>query len=149
MATIDMSRKHSLSREDTRSRAEDLARSMEEKLGIRWHWEGDAIRFDTPGGAAKGTTGQVIVTANEVRVQIDLPLWLRALKGMVEGKVKERLEAVMGPGCRADRPPTPTCGAGSARQSDPSSPRLLPLVTQANSTYFYAPRIRRPHEQPC
>ena len=97
MATIDMRRKHALSQEQTRGKAEDLAKSMQEKLGIRWHWEGDSIRFDTPAGVAKGTTGQVSVNANEVRVQIDLPWLLRALKGMVEGKVKERLDALIGP----------------------------------------------------
>ncbi|MBI5538389.1 MAG: polyhydroxyalkanoic acid system family protein [Deltaproteobacteria bacterium] len=98
MATIDMRRKHTMNREQTREKAEELARGMQEKLGIRWQWEGDAIRFDTPGGVAKGTTGQVTVTASEVRVEIDLPFLLRALKGMVEGKVKEKLDAIVGPG---------------------------------------------------
>jgi putative polyhydroxyalkanoate system protein len=98
MATIDMRRKHKLSREQTRAKAEELARGMEQKLGIRWKWQGEAITFDTPAGVAKGTSGQVLVSDEEVRVQIDLPLLLRALKGMVEGKVKERLDEVVGPG---------------------------------------------------
>ena len=98
MATIDMRRKHSMSREQTRAKAEELARGMEEKLGIRWQWQGDAIRFDTPAGVAKGTTGQVTVSDSEVRVEIDLPFLLRAIKGTIEGKVKEKLDAIVGPG---------------------------------------------------
>ena len=97
MATIDMRRKHSLSRDNTRAKAEELARSMQEKLGIRWRWEGDSIKFDTPEGTAKGTSGQVNVSDTEVRVQIDLPFLLRPLKGMVEVRVKEKLDTVIGP----------------------------------------------------
>jgi putative polyhydroxyalkanoate system protein len=97
MATIDLRRKHTMTRDQTRAKAEELARGMEEKLGIRWRWEGDSIRFDTPAGVAKGTSGQVDVSDAEVRVQIDLPFLLRAIKGMVEGKVKERLDVIVGP----------------------------------------------------
>ncbi len=39
MATIDLCRKHSLARDEVRKRAEDLARDMEAKLGIKWRWE--------------------------------------------------------------------------------------------------------------
>jgi putative polyhydroxyalkanoate system protein len=98
MATIDMRRKHTMTREQTRAKAEELAKGMVEKLGIRWRWEGDAIKFDTPSGAAKGVTGEVAVSDTEVRVQIDLPFLLRAIKGVVEGKVKEKLDQIVGPG---------------------------------------------------
>jgi putative polyhydroxyalkanoate system protein len=98
MATIDMRRKHTMTRDQTRAKAEELAKGMVEKLGIRWRWEGDSIKFDTPAGVAKGTTGEVSVSDSEVRVQIDLPLLLRAIKGMVEGKVKEKLDQIVGPG---------------------------------------------------
>lgn len=96
MATIDMRRKHALASDEVRRRAEDLARDMEGKIGIKWRWEGDAIRFDTPSGAAKGVTGEVSVSTTEVRVQIDLPFLLRAIKGKIEGKVKDKLDAIIG-----------------------------------------------------
>jgi putative polyhydroxyalkanoate system protein len=95
MATIDIRRQHTLDKDQAKTRAEDLARSMEDKLGIRWRWDGDLIRFDAPSGAAKGATGVVRVEASEVRVEIDLPFLLRAMKGMVESKVNEKLEAVL------------------------------------------------------
>lgn len=96
MATIDIRRSHQLSKELAREKAEDLARNMQERLGIEWRWSGDRIEFDAPRGTAKGATGQVEVSASEVRVQIDLPFLLRPMKGMVESKVREKLEKALG-----------------------------------------------------
>jgi len=91
MATIDVRRTHTLPKEEARKRAEDLAKSMQQKLDLEWHWDGDRIVFEAPRGAAKGTKGTVEVSATEVRVQIDLPLLMRMLKGTVESKVNEKL----------------------------------------------------------
>jgi putative polyhydroxyalkanoate system protein len=95
MATIDISRSHTLDKDEARRRAEALARSMEEKLGIRWRWEGQKIRFDAPSGAAKGTSGTVHVDPTDVRVEVDLPLLLRALKGTVESKINQKLDDLL------------------------------------------------------
>ena len=95
MATIDIQRTHALTSDVVRQRAEELAKSMESKLGIRWHWEGDRIRFDAPSGAAKGATGSVSVDPKTVRVEIDQPFLLRAVKGMVESRIKEKLDEVL------------------------------------------------------
>jgi putative polyhydroxyalkanoate system protein len=91
MATIDVRRSHSLPKDEAKKRAEDLARSMQQKLELDWRWEGDRIVFEAPRGAAKGTKGTVEVSPSEVRVQIDLPLLLRVLKSTVEAKVNEKL----------------------------------------------------------
>ncbi len=96
MATIDISRKHDLDIDTAKSRAETLARELEGKLGIRWRWEGDAIRFHAEGGAAKGAKGAVSVSADKVRVEIDLPLLLRAMKGAISGKVEKKLDGLVG-----------------------------------------------------
>lgn len=98
MATIDIRRAHKLTHEDARGKAEELARAMQAKLGIVWGWEGEhVVKFDAPSGAAKGSKGQVTLGADSVRVEIDLPFMLRALKGLVEGKVKSRLDGLLGP----------------------------------------------------
>ncbi|WP_437734931.1 polyhydroxyalkanoic acid system family protein [Sorangium sp. So ce1335] len=96
MATIDIRRQHSLTKEEARTRAETLARGMEDKLGVQWRWDGDLIRFEAPGGAAKGTKGLVRVEASAVQVEIDLPFLLKAMKGTIESKVSEKLEAALG-----------------------------------------------------
>jgi putative polyhydroxyalkanoate system protein len=95
MATIDIRRPHTLAKDEAKKRAEELARGMEAKLNLQWHWEGDHIRFEAPSGPAKGTTGTVEVTDSSVRVQIDLPFLLRMLKGKVESKVKEKLDQIL------------------------------------------------------
>jgi putative polyhydroxyalkanoate system protein len=96
MATIDIRRAHSLDKDEAKRRAEALAKGMEEKLGIRWHWEGSQIRFDAPSGAAKGATGTVHVNPSDVRVEVDLPFLLRAVKGTVESKITQKLDDLLG-----------------------------------------------------
>jgi putative polyhydroxyalkanoate system protein len=97
MATIDIRRTHLLSNDEAKVKAEELARSMEQKLGIRWRWEGSFIKFDAPSGKAKGATGVVTIATQEVRVEIDLPFLLKPLRGMVEGRVKDKLDTLLGP----------------------------------------------------
>ena len=95
MSTIDVKRAHTLPKDEAKKRAEDLANSMKDKFNLVWKWEGDAIKFDAPSGAAKGTKGQVAVTDTEVHVQIDLPFLLRVMKGTIESKVNEKLAALL------------------------------------------------------
>jgi putative polyhydroxyalkanoate system protein len=96
MATIDISRAHALDKDEAKRRAEGLAKGLEEKLGIRWHWDGDRIRFDAPSGMAKGATGTVHVDPAAVRVEVDLPFLLRAVKGTVESKINQKLDDLLG-----------------------------------------------------
>lgn len=96
MATIDIRRQHTLGKDVAKQKAETLAKGMESKLGIRWNWQGDHIKFDAPSGAAKGATGQVSVTDSDVRVEIDLPFLLRAVKGTIETRVNDELNKLMG-----------------------------------------------------
>jgi putative polyhydroxyalkanoate system protein len=96
MATIDIKRNHTLGKEVAKQKAESLAKGMESKMGIRWKWDGDRIKFDAPSGAAKGATGQVSVADNEVHVEIDLPFLLRAVKGTIHDRVNDELNKLMG-----------------------------------------------------
>src|SRR5215813_118283 len=96
MATIDIKRAHSLDKDEAGRRAEALARSMEEKLQMRWRWDGDLIRFDAPSGAAKGAAGTVRVGPTEVHVEVTLPFLLRGIKGAVEEKINQKLDALIG-----------------------------------------------------
>ncbi len=95
MATIDISRAHTLPIDDAKKKAEELAKGMEQKFGIHWKWDGDTIRFDAPSGAAKGTKGEVAVTDKAVRVAIDLPFLLKMMKGTIEEKVNEKLNTLL------------------------------------------------------
>jgi putative polyhydroxyalkanoate system protein len=79
-----------------KQKAEELAKGLETKLGIRWSWAGDTIKFDVPSGAAKGASGTVNVDASTVHVQIDLPFLLRPIKGTIESKVNKKLDDLLG-----------------------------------------------------
>jgi putative polyhydroxyalkanoate system protein len=95
MATIDVSRSHSLTKDEAKKRAETLAQSMKQKLDLDWRWDGDRIVFDASRGPARGTKGSVEVGESAVRVQIDLPFLLRMMKGTVESKVSEKLAQLL------------------------------------------------------
>lgn len=95
MSTIDITRAHSLPLDQAKKKAEELASGMADRFGISWKWEGDTIHFDAPNGAAKGTKGAVSVTDKDVRVAIDLPFMLKMMKGTIESKIKEKLDALV------------------------------------------------------
>lgn len=97
MATIDIKRSHALAPETAKSRAEDLARDLESKLGITWRWQGETIQFSATSGMAKGVTGVVTVGSSVVRVEIDLPFLMRAMKGTLTGKVEQKLDKLTAP----------------------------------------------------
>ena len=81
MATIDISKNHSLPLDDAKKKAEELANGMAQKFGIDWKWDGN--------------TGEVAVTDKNVRVAIDLPFMLKMMKGTIEEKVNEKLNALL------------------------------------------------------
>ncbi len=95
MATIDITRPHSLPLDEAKKKAEDLAKTMADRFAMEWKWEGNTIRFSAPSGAAKGTSGEVAVSEKDVRVAVDLPFMLRVMKGTIEGKIKEKLDALV------------------------------------------------------
>jgi putative polyhydroxyalkanoate system protein len=95
MSTIDISRGHTLPKDEAKKRAEELAQNLANKYDLKWSWSGDTIRFDAPSGVAKGTKGEVAVTDKDVRVQIDLPFLLRMLKGTIETRVHEKMNQLL------------------------------------------------------
>ncbi len=95
MATIDITKVHSLTVEAAKAKAEDFAKSMETKLGLTWSWVGDDIKFEAPSGVAKGTKGNLSVTDKAVRVTVDLPFLLRVMKGSIEEKIHEKLNQLL------------------------------------------------------
>lgn len=92
MATIDISREHSLGIEPAKRIAEQIARQLAERAGAEWRWEGDAIMLNVPSGPTKGVRGSISVSASRVRVELDLPLLLRPFKSPFEAKIRRRLE---------------------------------------------------------
>lgn len=86
MATIDIKRAHNLGKDKAREVAQTVADRLKEKLDIKYRWDGDTLKFDRT-----GASGTIACTATEVRVQVDLNLMLRPMKGKVEEKVNQYL----------------------------------------------------------
>lgn len=92
MATIEQRKSHAYPKEEARKKAENLAEELKAKLKLEWVWRGDTIDFEAKSGTAKGVKGTVDVSDKEIVVKIDLPFMLRPLKGMVESRVKDKLD---------------------------------------------------------
>lgn len=90
MATIDVSRSHTMGKDRAREAAEGIAKRLENKLDIKYRWEGDDLKFERTG--AKGT---IFVTDDKVRVAVDLGMMLRPMKGTVEQKIKQYLDEAL------------------------------------------------------
>ncbi|MEI8255507.1 MAG: polyhydroxyalkanoic acid system family protein [Deltaproteobacteria bacterium] len=86
MATIDMSRAHTLGLEEAKVRSNQILERLKGNYGIKGTWTGDKFDITAP---AKGT---FTVTANNVRLEIDLPFMLRPIKGKIEAKVTEEFD---------------------------------------------------------
>lgn len=96
MASIQILRRHQLSHQEARARAEELARRVERRLAVSWHWEGDSMRLMGPPGLASKAQGVVNLVPGQVQIEIDLPLALRPMKGILEGKLRDKLDLLLG-----------------------------------------------------
>jgi len=93
MATIEIVKPHSLDRAAARTKAEEFANRLKDKLSLEWEWSGDKVLFEAKGGMAKGAKGSIVLEDGRVTVNVDLPLMLRPMKGMVESKIREKLDS--------------------------------------------------------
>jgi putative polyhydroxyalkanoate system protein len=94
MAKIEMSKNHTIGKDAAKAKAAEIADSMKAKIGIEWAWNGDKIVFEAKSGTAKGAKGHIDVSDSKLFVLVELPFLLSAFKGMVEGKIKEKLDAI-------------------------------------------------------
>lgn len=96
MASVDITREHDLGVAEAKKRAEPMLEDLRSSFGVSGTWEGDQFVITEP---AKGSLD---VTDTTVRVQVDLPLFLRPMKGLVESKINESLDQALAP---PDTPP--------------------------------------------
>jgi len=87
MPTIDIQRTHNLGRDKARAAAELVAARLKEKIDATYRWDGDDLRFER-----SGAKGRIHVTDTTVRLEIDLGLVLRPLKGKIEEKAHQYLD---------------------------------------------------------
>lgn len=93
MATIDIVRSHNLKVPAAKKKAEELAKTLVQH-GLVYKWAGNTCKLSAPGGIAAGATGELAITAKEVRIAINLPFMLTFAKGIVEKKINDELNAM-------------------------------------------------------
>lgn len=86
MSYIDMHARHSMSRDEAQSAADDLAADLARKFEIDYGWEGDHIHFERP-----GVNGRITVREREIRIQAQLGLMLMFLKPQIENEITRYL----------------------------------------------------------
>ena len=85
MAEISMRRAHGYEDlEAVRSRIEGLAERVSAKVGGSWSWKGDEAICQ-----ARGAEVRVGYDADEISIEVELPLMLRPLRGKLESKIAE------------------------------------------------------------
>lgn len=87
MASIELTRSHSLSSDDARRAVERVAAKLESKLDVTHEWKGDTLHFE-----GSGADGRIEVGADEVRVAINLGLMLRPMKGWIRTQAARYLD---------------------------------------------------------
>jgi putative polyhydroxyalkanoate system protein len=87
MATVDVTREHTLGKETARERAQQMADKLARKLDAKCAWNGDELTFKR-----SGAEGSILVGEDSVRVVVKLGLMLTPMAGMVKGEVEKALE---------------------------------------------------------
>lgn len=89
MASISITKRHSLSRRKARDAAERVAQDLNERFALAWIWEGDEIVFERT-----GLSGRMHVGAKEIHLDVRLGLLFSALKPAIEREIHVQLDSL-------------------------------------------------------
>lgn len=89
MATITIDRPHHLSQDEAKALADRLARDFEKRFALKWHWDGDDVRFTRP-----GVSGRMHVGETNIVLELSLGMLLAPLKPAIERQVNAKLDAL-------------------------------------------------------
>ena len=98
MPDIDVRRAHGLGIEGARAAADRMMAKLAQRFGLHGAWDGNVLRFERP-----GVSGHLAIDENNLHLAVTLGFLLRAMRGSIEGEVKNELEKLFGsrPGGRA------------------------------------------------
>ncbi|HEX7327399.1 MAG TPA: polyhydroxyalkanoic acid system family protein [Casimicrobiaceae bacterium] len=89
MASISISKRHSLTQRKARDAAERVAQDLEQRFDLAWSWEGDDVVFERT-----GLSGRMHVGAKEIRLDVKLGLLLSVLKPAFEREIHAQLDSL-------------------------------------------------------
>ncbi len=87
MATISVGRPHTLSRQEVRAAAEELARELQSQYGLRCRWQGDTATF-----SRSGVEGTLSIDEHTINLKIKLGLLASAFEQPLRQAVNNYLD---------------------------------------------------------
>lgn len=93
MANIQIKRKHNLGVEVACTRVEEVAKSLESDLNVKYEWKGNKLLFQR-----SGASGIINVGDDIIDLDIKLGLMLSPMKGKIEETVRQKLDAALSHG---------------------------------------------------
>lgn len=91
MADINLTRRHTMGKEDAKAATERVAQELEAQLNASYRWEGDTLRFER-----SGASGHLEVREDAVHAAIDLGLMLKPMKGRIHREAEQLLDKHLG-----------------------------------------------------
>ena len=91
MPDIELSRSHSLGVDDGRAAVERVADDLASSLSVDYQWTDDTLHFE-----GQGAEGRIRVAADTVHVRIELPFFLRPMRGRIQSEAARYLDEHLG-----------------------------------------------------
>lgn len=93
MYLISIQRSHHIDLDRARKLSENMARDLQKRYGLRWHWEGNQLKFFKP-----SARGYLRVEEHRVKLELRLGLTLMALAPVMEHTIRQQLDEVIAAG---------------------------------------------------
>jgi putative polyhydroxyalkanoate system protein len=91
MADIEITQPHSMSPDDARVAAQQVADKMAADFGMECQWDGPVLRFER-----SGVDGTLVVGERDARLEIRLGMMMKAFAPMVQEKLARKMQKVFG-----------------------------------------------------
>jgi putative polyhydroxyalkanoate system protein len=90
MASISITRKHSLSHKKAKEVAEKIAKDLRKRFDLDYEWHGDQVDFERP-----GVSGQMHVAKDQIKIDVQLGMLLGMLKPTIEREIGVQMDKLL------------------------------------------------------
>jgi putative polyhydroxyalkanoate system protein len=90
MASISISRKHSLPHKKAKEVADKIAQDLRQRFELDYEWDGDDVEFERPGVA-----GKMHVAKDKLLLDVKLGFLLTPLKPIIENEINAQLDKLL------------------------------------------------------
>lgn len=90
MAHISVERAHGLGKEAARAKADELAQKLSDSYGLESQWLDDTLKLKR-----SGVKGEVHVSEDSIRVDVELGMLMSAMSGMIKMEIEKALDKAL------------------------------------------------------